>query len=179
MCRRANRRISHDAVTGLPTERSYGRPRPSSSRMVESTLGIGTLPPQAGVYVPRRLSQVYGSVTSRGKASAMSSFPLFTWLVSCHLGALFDHGFALAYGGRLGRASCRPRQAPAWWPWIGMVALDCGQADSLPRTGGRQVVAMSAAVCGPRPQVTPGSGVIDHHIDDYIARARLKPAAGE
>ena len=115
MCRRANRRISHDAVTGLPTS-ELGRP--SSSRMVESTLGIGTLPPQAGVYVPRRLSQVYGSVTSRGKASAMSSFPLFTWLVSCHLGALFDHGFALAYGGRLGPRFVPPAASP------GVVALD-------------------------------------------------------
>jgi hypothetical protein len=109
----------------------------------------------------------------------MSSFPSSRGWCAATLApySIMDLRWPMAVG--WGRASCRPRQGPVWWPWIGMVALDCGQADSLPRTGGRQVVAMSAAVCGPRPQVTPGSGVIDHHIDDYIARARLKPAAGE
>ena len=79
--------------------------------------GIGTLPPQAGVYVPRRLSQVYGSVTSRGTAPAMSSSPLHV-AGACHFGALFDHGFALAYGGRLG-----PRFVPPA-ARLGVVALD-------------------------------------------------------
>jgi hypothetical protein len=32
-------------------------------RMLESTLGTGTLPPQPGVYVPRRLSHASGPVT--------------------------------------------------------------------------------------------------------------------
>jgi len=33
-------------------------------RMPESTLGIGTLPQQTGVYVPRRLNQANGPVAS-------------------------------------------------------------------------------------------------------------------
>jgi hypothetical protein len=79
--------------------------------------GIGTLPPQAGVYVPRRLSQVYGSVTSRGWR-LRCRHPLLTWLVRCHFGALFHHGFALAYGGRLGPRFVPPAARP------GVVALD-------------------------------------------------------
>src|SRR6202008_2966301 len=47
--------------------------------------GIGTLPRQTGVYVPRRLSHVSGPVTcasSRRACDAMT-LPLFAWLVSC------------------------------------------------------------------------------------------------
>jgi hypothetical protein len=63
-------------------------------RMVESTLGIETLPQQTGVYVPRRLSHVSGPVTgaSGRRACDAMSLPLFARLVSCHPGALPDPG---------------------------------------------------------------------------------------
>jgi hypothetical protein len=45
-------------------------------RMPESTLGIGTLLQQTGVYVPRRLNQVNGPVTSTSSSGDYGTMSL-------------------------------------------------------------------------------------------------------
>lgn len=48
-------------------------------RMLESTLGIGTLPRQTGVYVPRRLSHIGGPVTGTLGRRAFDAIGLLLW----------------------------------------------------------------------------------------------------
>ena len=61
-------------------------------RMLESTLGIGTLPRQTGVYVPRRLSHIGGPVTGTlGRRVRRDRPASLAWLVSCRPGALLKH----------------------------------------------------------------------------------------
>jgi hypothetical protein len=109
----------------------------------------------------------------------MSSFPLHV-AGARQLGALFDHGFALAYGGRLGPRYVPPAARPdvvaldrdgglGSWP-SGFAAAD-RRAPSGGNVGGGLLPAS--------PKLRQVCGVIVHHIDDYIARARLKSASGE